>query len=250
MKRIFSLCSAVAFILTGLTNCGGGGDENRGFVTPENFRSGAGFWLKGNPQFTIEPGASLDVDAEWPTLPNGSPAKPILIVPGSGIEEVPDDPETDVDEFRPAVDPIELTPTGIPVVVSRTVTAGNSKYNQAAVVTYIMTTENIGVASFSFDSHVLEDENLISSLGVGANTGGNNNWNNNNNANETLDRINLDSLAAVNVTIHFDFNTGYATVYITASGVMVEGEEEDENDGYSPVEVVLTAAPIPFMVKK
>ncbi len=248
MKKIFSLCSAIAMVLTGLTCCGGGGDDTA-FVTADKFRSGTGLQLIGNPTFIIEPGFSMDYDGDWPTLPDGSPAVPDFTVPGTGNEEIPDDPDTpDVDEFEPARDPEELHPTGKMVIVHRNVTAGNSKYNQAALVTYCMTKENIGVAKFSFDQRVLEDENLIQGMGISFSGGNNNNWNNNNNNNtDTLDRISMSSLAAVNVTIYFNFNNGQATVMITATGVSVE---DGDKEVYTAEEVVLTANSVQFLVKK
>ncbi len=247
MKKIFSLCSAIAMVLTGLTCCGGGGDDTA-FVTADKFRSGTGLQLIGNPTFVIEPGFSRDAEWDWPTLPDGTPATPDFTIPGSGSEEIPDDPATpDVDEFEPARDPEQLHPTGKQVTVYRDVSAGRNKYSQAALVTYCMTKENIGVAKFSFDQRILEDENLINGMGISFSGGNNNNWNNNNNQAGTLDRISMSSLAAVNVTIYYNFNNAQATVMITASGVSVQ---EGDNEAYTAEVVVLTANSVTFGVKK
>ncbi|MBR3926259.1 MAG: hypothetical protein IKJ58_05800 [Akkermansia sp.] len=250
MKRIFVLCTAAAALLSGLTSCGGGGDTNKGFVSAKAFRAGAGFKLLGNPSFIIVANAVSDEPGYIPSTPDGSISKPEFVVPGTGSPAVEDDPETpDVDESRPEVEPDYYEPVGDVEIVQRRVGPdGRGSYN--AVITYTMTAEDVGIAKISFSGSALDDEDLIKSLGIGANENNNNNWGNNNDNEQTLDRITLNDLGATNVTIYFNFRTGTAQVLITASGVNAGGDNDDDDNGggYTATESVLTASSIPFIV--
>lgn len=251
MKKIFVLCTAAAALLSGLTSCGGGGgDNNQGFVDARAFAAGAGFKLLGNPSFIIVANAVTEVEGNLPSGSDGVTSKPEFVIPGTGSPAVEDDPETpDVDESRPAVEPDYYEPVGKVEIVQRRVGPdGRGSYN--AIITYTMTSEDVGIAKISFSGAALDDEDLIKSLGIGATENNNNNWGNNNNE-TTLDRVTLNDLGATNVTIYFNFRTGTAQVLITASGVNVGGDNDDDDDnngGYTATESVLTASSIPFIV--
>ena len=62
----------------------------------------------------------------------------------------------------------------------------------------------------------------------------------------TLDRITIDSLGACSVTIYLDFNTGYANTIISATGVSVR--DEDDNEGYTADSVVISASAVRFAI--
>ncbi len=252
MKKIFVLCTAAAALLSGLTSCGGGGgDNNQGFVDAKAFAAGAGFKLLGNPSFIIVPNIVTEVEGDVPAGSDGVISKPEFVIPGTGSPAEEDNPETpDVDESRPAVEPDYYEPIGKTEYVQRRVGPdGKGSYN--AIITYTMTAEDVGVAKISFSGAALDDEDLIKSMGINAAENDNNNWGNGGNNGQTLDRMTLNDLGATNVTIYFNFRTGTAQVIITASGVNVEGDndDDDENDGgYTPVETVLTASSVPFIV--
>lgn len=251
MKKIFVLCTAAAALLSGLTSCGGGGgdDASKGFVDAKAFAAGAGFKLLGNPSFVIIPNVVTEIEGDIPSGSDGVASKPVFEIPGTGSPAVEDDPETpDIDESRPAIEPDYYTPTGSVEIVQRRVGPdGRGSYN--AIITYTMTSEDVGIAKISFSGAALDDEDLIKSLGIGATENNNNNWGNNNNE-QTLDRVTLNDLGATNVTIYFNFTTGTAQVLITASGVNVEGDNDDDDNegGYTATESVLTASSIPFIV--
>lgn len=251
MKKIFVLCTAAAALLSGLTSCGGGGgDNNKGFVDAKAFSAGAGFKLLGNPSFVIVPNVVTEVEGDIPSGSDGVISKPEFAIPGTGSPAVEDDKETpDVDESRPEVKPDYYNPVGDVEIVQRRVGPdGRGSYN--AIITYTMTAEDVGIAKISFSGSALDDEDLIKSLGIGANENNNNNWGNNNDNEQTLDRITLNDLGATNVTIYFNFRTGTAQVLITASGVNAGGgnDDDDDNNGYEATESVLTASSIPFIV--
>ncbi|MDO5464606.1 MAG: hypothetical protein Q4F40_06700 [Akkermansia sp.] len=246
MKKFFSLCTAVSVLLTGLVSCGGGGDENRGFVTATDFRAGTGFKLLQNPQFEIVAGYSGDVEGNWPTDSNGNPAIPPLIIPGTGQDEIVDDPNTEENEGQDYIPPTQLTPVGTMAIVNRTVKAGGSIAGNFDI-TYCMTAEDIGVATLSTKSPaLLANKTLLTGLGIAAetNTG---NWNNNNADNDTLNRVSLENLEACDVKIYFDFKTGQATVIISATGVQTDNPDDDTNE-LQASSVVISAASVPFLV--
>ena len=247
MKKFFSLCTAVSVMLTGLVSCGGGGDSNTGFVTADAFRSGTGFKLLQNPQFEIVAGYSGDVDGQHPSDSNGNPAIPEIIVPGTGQDEVLDDPATpDVNEGQDYIPPTKLTPVG-KAIVNRTVKAGGALVGNVDV-TYVMTSEDIGVMTISAPfGPILENRSFLTGLGIAAETNNGNNWNNNNANNETLNRVRVSDLSACTIEIYFDFKTGQAMSIISASGVEIAGEDDD-NEGFQPGKVVITASSVPFLV--
>lgn len=247
MKKFFSLCTAVSVLLTGLVSCGGGGDDNPGFVTAEEFRSGKGFKLLQNPQFEIVAGYSGDVDGDYPSDSDGNPAIPDIIVPGTGQDEIPDDPNTDEDEGQEYIPPTKLDPVGSMAIVNRTIKAGGSIIGNVDV-TYVMTSQDIGVATLSAPfAKILENPSFLTGLGIAAETNNGNNWNNNNADNETLNRVRVNDLSACTIEIYFNFKTGQAMVIISASGVEVAGEGDDEG-GFYPGKVVITASSVPFLV--
>ncbi len=248
MKKFFSLCTAVSVMLTGLVSCGGGGDENPGFVTAENFRGGAGFKLLQNPQLEIVAGHSNDVEGDWPTDSNGNPAIPPLVVPGTGQDEILDDPATpDVDEGQEYIPPTELTPVGTMAIVNRTIKAGGALVGNVDV-TYVMTSEDIAVMTMSAPfAKILENPSFLTGLGIAAEDNNGNNWNNNNADNETLSRVRVNDLSACTIEIYFNFTSGQAMVLISASGVEVAGED-DEDDAFQPGKVIITASSVPFLV--
>ena len=248
MKKFFSLCTAVSVMLTGLVSCGGGGDEATGFVTADAFRSGTGFKLLQNPQFEIVAGYSNEVEGDWPTDSNGNPAIPELIVPGTGQDEVIDDPNTDENEGQDYIPPTKLTPVGTMAIVNRTVKAGGALVGNVDV-TYVMTSDDIAVMTISAPfGPILENRSFLTGLGIAAETNNGNNWNNNNANNETLNRVRVSDLSACTIEIYFDFKTGQAMVIISASGVEVAGEDDDDNEGFQPGKVVITASSVPFLV--
>lgn len=245
MKKFFSLCTAVSVLLTGLVSCGGGG-EATGFVTAEAFRSGTGFKLLQNPQFEIVAGYSNEVEGDWPTDSNGNPAIPEIIVPGTGQEEVTDDPATDENEGQDYIPPTKLTPVGTMAIVNRTVKAGGARVGEVDV-TYVMTSDDIAVMTMSAPfKPILENPSFLTGLGIAAENNNGNNWNNNAD-NETLNRVRVNDLSACTIEIYFDFKTGLAMVIISASGVEVAGEGNDEG-GFYPGKVVITASSVPFLV--
>lgn len=244
MKKFFSLCTAVSVMLTGLVSCGGGGDSNTGFVTADAFRSGTGFKLLQNPQFEIVAGYSGDVEGDWPTGSDGKPAIPEIIVPGTGQDEIINDPNTEENEGQDYIPPTKLTPVGSMAIVNRTVKAGGSLVGKVDV-TYVMTSDDIAVMTISAPfGPILENRSFLTGLGIAAETNNGNNWNNNAN-NETLNRIRVNDLSACAIEIYFDFKTGQAMVIISASGVEVAGED---NEGFQPGKVVITASSVPFLV--
>lgn len=246
MKKFFSLCTAVSVLLTGLVSCGGGGDENRGFVTAADFRAGTGFKLLQNPQFEIVAGYCGNVEGDYPTDSNGNPAIPPLIIPGTGQDEIIDDPNTEENEGQDYIPPTQLTPVGTMAIVNRTVKAGGSIAGNFDI-TYCMTAEDIGVATLSTKSPaLLANKTLLTGLGIAAetNTG---NWNNNNADNDTLNRVSLENLEACDVKIYFDFKTGQATVIISATGVQTDNPDDDTNE-LQASSVVISAASVPFLV--
>ena len=247
MKKFFSLCTAVSVLLTGLVSCGGGGDDNPGFVTAEEFRAGMGFKLLQNPQFEIVAGYSGDVDGDYPSDSDGNPAIPDITVPGTGQPEIPDDPNTDADEGQEYIPPTKLDPVGSMATVNRTIKAGGSIIGNVDV-TYVMTAEDIAVATLSAPfAKILENPSFLTGLGIAAETNNGNNWNNNNADNETLNRVRVNDLSACTIEIYFNFKTGQAMVIISASGVEVAGEGNDEG-GFYPGKVVITASSVPFLV--
>ncbi len=247
MKKFFSLCTVVSVLLTGLVSCGGGGDENRGYVTATEFRSGTGFKLLQNPQFEIVAGYCGDVEGDWPTDSKGNPAIPPLIVPGTGQDEILDDPKTEENEGQDYIPPTELTPVGTMAIVNRTIKAGGSLVGNVDV-TYVMTSEDIAVMTMSAPfAKILENPSFLTGLGIAAENDNGNNWNNNNANGETLSRVRVNDLSACNIEIYFDFKTGQAMVLISASGVEVAGEG-DEDDAFAPGKVVITATSVPFLV--
>lgn len=246
MKKFFSLCTAVSVLLTGLVSCGGGGD-NQGFVTAEQFRAGMGFKLLQNPQLEIVAGYSGDVNGDWPSNSTGKPAQPEYTLPGTGQEEIPDDPDTDENEGQEYIPPTKLDPVGSMAIVNRTIKAGGSFIGNVDV-TYVMTSEDIAVATFSAPFYkILENPSFLTGLGIAAETQNGDNWNNNNGGNDTLSRIKLESLAACTIEIYFNFNNGMATVIISASGVEV-AREGDAEGVFQPGKVVITANSVPFLV--
>ena len=248
MKKFFSLCTAVSVLLTGLVSCGGGGNDTPGFVTATDFRSGTGFKLLQNPQFEIVAGYSGDVDGNWPTDSNGNPAIPPLIVPGTGQDEVLDDPATpDVNEGQEYIPPTELTPVGTMAIVNRTIKAGGSIVGNVDV-TYVMTTDEIAVMTMSAPfGKILENPSFLTGLGIAAETNNGNNWNNNNANNETLNRVRVNDLSACTIEIYFNFKTGQAMVIISATGVEV-ADRDDDDAAFAPGKAVLTASSVPFLV--
>lgn len=247
MKKFFSLCTAVSVLLTGLVSCGGGGDEDRGFVTATEFRSGTGFKLLQNPQFEIVAGHCGNVEGDWPSDSNGNPAIPPLIVPGTGQDEIIDDPNTEENEGQDYIPPTELTPVGTMAIVNRTIKAGGSLVGNVDV-TYVMTSEDIAVMTMSAPfAKILENPSFLTGLGIAAENNNGNNWNNNNANGETLSRVRVNDLSACNIEIYFNFRTGQAMVLISASGVEVAGEG-DEDDAFAPGKVVITATSVPFLV--
>lgn len=247
MKKFFSLCTVVSVLLTGLVSCGGGGDENGGFVTATDFRSGTGFKLLQNPQFEIVAGYCGDVEGDWPSDSNGNPAIPPLIVPGTGQDEIIDDPNTEENEGQDYVPPTELTPVGTMAIVNRTIKAGGSLVGNVDV-TYVMTSEDIAVMTMSAPfAKILENPSFLTGLGIAAETNNGNNWNNNNADNGTLSRIRVNDLSACTIEIYFNFKTGQAMVIISASGVEVAGENGNES-AFQPGKVVITASSVRFLV--
>ena len=244
MKKFFSLCTAVSVMLTGLVSCGGGGDDNPGFVTAEEFKAGMGFKLMQNPQLEIVAGYSRDVEGDQPSDSAGNPAIPPTTVPGTGQ---PEKPETDDEAGDRYVPPAKLDPVGSMAVVNRTIKAGGSIVGNVDV-TYVMTAQDVAVATFSapFGS-ILENRAFLTGLGIAAETNNGNNWNNNNADNETLNRVRVNDLSACTIEIYFDFKTGQAMTIISASGVEVAGEGDDD-DAFAPGKVVITASSVPFLV--
>lgn len=247
MKKFFSLCTAVSVLLTGLVSCGGGGDDNPGFVTAEEFRAGMGFKLLQNPQFEIVAGYSGDVDGSHPSDSDGNPAIPDTTVPGTGQDEIPNDPNTDEDEGQEYIPPTKLDPVGSMAIVNRTIKAGGSIIGNVDV-TYVMTAEDIAVATISAPfAKILENPSFLTGLGIAAENNNGNNWNDNANE-QTLSRVRVSNLSACTIKIYFNFKTGQAMVIISASGVEVAGEGNNDEGGFYPGEVVITASSVPFLV--
>lgn len=253
MKKFFSICSAIAIALTTLctqTSCGGGGGDTnteRGFVDAQNFRSGKGFLLLGNPRFRIEAGYSEDVEGYHPSFGDGQ-VSGLLPIPGTGREGDEDYDLTDnegQDESLPPVAPEYLNAVGKTVTVYRRVSVDYTTDLGNCIIQYTMTKQNIGVATISIPggSAHLEDDDLLSSLGAYPGQQGGNQ--NNNQNQDNTNRGAIASLSATQIEIHFDFNTGMATTYITATNVRTDGDNDMD---FNSAPVVLSASAVPFRV--
>lgn len=246
MKKIFSICSAIAVVLTGLTcmtSCGGGGGDNnnKSFVTAQDFRSGAGFLLLGNPRFRIEAGYSEEVEGYNPSTGDGLTSG-LLPIPGTGQEAKPDYDLSDGDDSQPEIAPEYLNAVGSTTTAYRRVGIDYTTNIGNCVIQYTMTKQNIGVAVISLPggSIYLESDDVLSSLG--AYPGQQNDDNDGGNEDNT-NRGAIASLAATQIEIHFDFNTGMATTYITATNVRTNSGNTLD---FTATPTVLSASAVPF----
>ena len=231
-----------AVAATGLTCCGGGGGETQDYITARQFAAGKGLTLYGIPNLTFVEGYSGEaVNDDLVGVPN-------LALPGTGkpgAEE--DDPTTpDIDEREPIPD-TPLHAIGKSEIVTRKVMiSGSSPHaGKTCEVTaiYTETEENIAVIELSFGTTAAEDKDFITALGVAAAAA---EQNNQGGGQGTLNRATIDSLSACGVSIYLDFNTGYASTVISASGVEVR--DEDGNEGFTANSVVISASSVRFAI--
>ena len=243
LKKIFGLFAMAAVAATGLTCCGGGGGgDNQDYVTARQFASGKGITLYGIPNLTFVEGYSGEATND------NLVGVPNLSLPGTGKPAVEDNPDTPEDETQEEIPDTPLHAIGKSEVVTRKVMiSGNSPHTgKTTDVTaiYTETEENISVIELSFGTTAAEDKDFITALGVAAAAAEQNNQGGGDQG--TLDRITIDSLGACSVTIYLDFNTGYANTIISATGVSVR--DEDDNEGYTADSVVISASAVRFAI--